>query len=102
MELRLDVVQKDELQDGVADLDLVPLAQLDRLDAGGVDEGVIGAAEIDDRIGRRLRRGIPPAVEAGVLARHQVVGDPDLDVEAAADDHRAPEQAEIATDLRPL
>ena len=68
----------------------------------GVDKGSVGALEIGEDIGRAGTLDIHGAVEASVLARGLIVGEPNVDLRAAADDQTGPTQSKVATDLRPL
>ena len=80
--LRLDVAAGQEAVDAVADAQVIAVLEL--ADRGGhvVDEGAVGALQIDGVI------AVGPGLDAGVAARDGMIVDADVAVVAAAQDHR--------------
>ena len=97
---RLDLVEQDELQDRVADLDLVALRQLHRFDAAVVDQRAVGAAQVGQVEGCAAALAIPLHADADMLAGGEVVENPHIRIQAPPQDRVHPPEPEVTTDFR--
>lgn len=102
VKLRFNIVEQDELQDGLAYLHLVAILQRHPVDPPPVDEGMVRALQVDQVEFDALGFGVEREFNARMFPGGEIVGDADICLDAATDQHGAATQPEVTSDLGAL